>query len=223
MAPLYYKEYESDLHIFGLNNERLPKLKEITAQYRKLSLKTHPDKGGKKEDFQKLYEAFHRLSGFVAANKETIFDPEDIEENELRKFFCKYNVIHENNGSTTVFLENGREAEWESVLIACYGEPKITPSGKSWKAKIGSDHLPARNVTITKWDRPKSDNNTKLCVQGSYPHYYLFSALTLPQLYRKVVDMVKLSIISQVKVSDVSKPKIKAVRTTSGNLKSQVK
>ena len=147
---MYYEEYELDLQTLGLKTTRLPKLKEITSQYRKLSLKVHPDKGGNKEAFQQLSEAFHRLSGFVATYKETHFDPEDIEENELRRCFRKYNVIHENNGSTTVLLENGREAEWESVLTASYGEPKLTPSGKYWKAQIGSDNLPARSVTITK-------------------------------------------------------------------------
>ena len=186
----YYKQYEHDLQILGLTNEKLPKLKEISAQYRKLSLKRHPDKGGLKEDFQKLTESFHRLSAFVASYKDQVFDPNDIEENELRNFFCKYNVINENKGSTTILLENGREAQWESVLIASYGAPTITPTGKAWKATIGYDQLPPRKVTITKWDRPKSDNITKLCVQGSYPHYYIYSAITLPELYKKVIDLV---------------------------------
>ena len=191
----YYKEYEHDIQILGLNNNnnKLPKLTEISAQYRKLSLKRHPDKGGKKEEFQELSQAFHRLSAFVAAHKEAIFDPEDYEENELRSFFCKYNVINENKGSTTILLENGRESQWESILTATYGSPTTTPTGKSWKATIGSDQLPPKKVTITKWDRPKSDNATKLCVQGNYPHYYIFTALTLPKLYKKVIDLVAVS------------------------------
>ena len=93
-------------------------------------------------DLQILWpkRGFQKLTAFIASYKDSTFDPSDIEENELRSYFRKYNVINENKGSTTIRLENGREEEWELVLIATYGAPNITLSKHHPNRQIMKGH-----------------------------------------------------------------------------------
>ena len=171
MAISFYSEFTQDMDLLELTymtpleRNSIPQLKSVNSQYKKLALVMHPDKGGNKESFQLLSQSFLRLSTFIANLNDEVADPNDTEEIDLRKFFQKYNVIIENSGSTTIFLENGLETPWETVLIAKYGNPKITPSGKSWKTDFSIDNIVQRKITITKWDQPKSDGFTKMCIQ----------------------------------------------------------
>ena len=73
---------------------------------------------------------------------------------------------------------------------------KVTPSGKSWKTDFSIDNLPQRKITITKGDQPKSDGTTKMCIQGSHPHYLLFTNLEVPKIFKQVMDKVKSPIYS---------------------------
>ena len=85
------------------------------------------------------------------------------------KFFKPYNIVIENNGSIAVLLENDKELEWETIFSKNFGSAKETPSGKSWKVDYETESLPKRRLTITKWDSPKSDGISKICIQGASP------------------------------------------------------
>ena len=110
MAVIFYSEFTEDLDL--LDKRSTPSLKQVNLQYRKIALVKHPDKGGEKESFQALSQSYLKLSTFLANLEDTEIDSNDTEENELKQFFQKYNVIIENTGSTTIMLENGRETEW---------------------------------------------------------------------------------------------------------------
>ena len=99
-----YPEYQSDIDVMGLKLDQhaFPKLKTINSQYRKESLKRHPDKGGDKTDFQNLNKAFIRLSTFIAQLPND--DDHDDENVQLKEFFKKFNDIKINIASHTICL-----------------------------------------------------------------------------------------------------------------------
>ena len=106
------------------DQEQLPKLKDITRQFRKLSLVKHPDKpGGSKEAFQELLEAYN-VAGDAA--KKTKFDEDDLEENIARKMFDQFQFmsITENFQTFTILIEKIVLNEWEKVLTKNFGIPQ---------------------------------------------------------------------------------------------------
>ena len=185
MAPTTdkYPEYQSDLDVMGLKLDQrvFPKLKTVNSQYRKESLKRHPDKGGEKEDFQKLNKAFIRLSTFIAQLPND--DDEDDDENDqLKEFFRKFNDIKINIASHTIFLENKFTSQWEEVLTKNYGPPITKDSATIW-----SLFLQSKKVTVSLYKKPRSDGITKLLIQS--PGYFIFTAHQLPILYKQVVEL----------------------------------
>ena len=106
------------------DQEQLPKLKDITRQFRKLSLVKHPDKPeGSKEAFQELLEAYN-VAGDAA--KKTKFDEDDLEENIARKMFDQFQFmsITENFQTFTILIEKIVLNEWEKVLTKNFGIPQ---------------------------------------------------------------------------------------------------
>lgn len=62
------------LHIMGFKEGETPTETDIKKQYRKLSLKHHPDKGGTAENFHKITKAYNILLGNEKAD-EHVFPP----------------------------------------------------------------------------------------------------------------------------------------------------
>ena len=172
MAPTgqKYPVYQSDLKTLGLKMDlnSLPMLKNVNSQYRKESLKCHPDKNdGNKEVFQELNKAYIRLSTFIANNGDD--DDDDDENILLREFFKKFNDIKQNIASHTIFLENKYSDQWQEVLTKHYGPPSIKESAIIWAL-----FLHTKKVTVSLYKQPRSDGCSKLLIQSS--GYFLFTA-----------------------------------------------
>ena len=99
---------------------KLPKLKEIQKQFRKLSLLKHPDKnGGTKEataDFQNLLNAYN-IAG-TAADKAHTEDDDDDEDMIARKMFRQFQVssVKLNSQSITIKIEKNLYPIWRRSL-----------------------------------------------------------------------------------------------------------
>ena len=57
-----HNPYREALQVLGITSTN-PSKKEVTKAYRKKAMTTHPDKGGKNEDFQKISAAYELLNG----------------------------------------------------------------------------------------------------------------------------------------------------------------
>ena len=161
-----------------------------------MSLAVHPEKHPAPEDkkiwdkqFVELTEAYHRVQSYITANTRPSNDSTD-EETHLRKFFEKHNDVKVNIGSCTVILQNGMEQNWTDVLTQRYGEPiSVNAGGMKWSLfdYSSGDNEPG-SVFITKWDKPKTDGQTKLSIQGK--NFQIFSIHQLPQLYHEITNTV---------------------------------
>ena len=97
----------------GLKLDPLPTIKEVSSRYRKLSLIKHPDKGGTHQEFLRLIETFERLCTNLAKVSKEVNDEE---ESVLVDLFRQFNLEKVNMKSCTVYLQNGWESFWDSVL-----------------------------------------------------------------------------------------------------------
>merc|ERR1711936_151661 len=86
--------------------------KTIEKAFRRLALKTHPDKGGDPIEFKKINEAYNKLIGHV--NKLDAIDAEA----ELSR--------------TSVIIEISKQAvpKWKEKLKGAYGLPKSQEKSK---------------------------------------------------------------------------------------------
>ena len=106
--------------------EKLPKLKDIQKQFRKLCIVKHPDKnGGSKEataDFQKLLEAYQ-----VAGDASEQTKPEENDDDEIiaRKIFeqFQFNSVKVNSQSITIKTEKALNSTWLEILTSNLGQP----------------------------------------------------------------------------------------------------
>ena len=78
-------EIERLLTVLGFKNPSMKdmKMKTITSQWRRMSLVKHPDKGGRKEEFQELMEAYEKLGKKI---EET---PQDLYEKTRDAYYCQ--------------------------------------------------------------------------------------------------------------------------------------
>ena len=109
-------------------------MKELNAQYRKLSLVRHPDKpGGTKEDFQELLNAYHAIGRLIEEGINE--NPADNDEVVARNLFKQFNFEKENSYSFTISIKNCEYLSWEKVFTNHYGAPidkSATHNGKKF-------------------------------------------------------------------------------------------
>ena len=118
--PRKQRNIEEDLTFLGLKLHPLPTIKEVSSRYRKLSLLKHPDKGGTHQEFLQLIAAFEHVCTYIAkASKEA----DDEEESILVNLFRQFNLEKVNMKSCTVYVQDGWETFWDSVLHDLYGPP----------------------------------------------------------------------------------------------------
>jgi curved DNA-binding protein CbpA len=189
---------KKDLKILGFNDdqETLPTMKVLTKHFYKLSMIHHPDRStGKKETFQELLNAYHRVGDLIEQSKPSTTEDDD-EEKSARDLFRKYNFEKENINTFTILLENSLSFVWDDVLTDNYGEPidrTKSHNGKQWTVndfKCENDDNVSSKVFLTKYHMPKSDKGrTKILVQAENCKQLLnisFVTSVLPILYKEV-------------------------------------
>ena len=122
-----YSEYQinQDLATLDIEEGCSFTLKFLTGKFKNLARIQHPDKkGGSKEAFQKLKNAYDRLSDMLRDGQ----GEED--DNYESEFFKKSNFPLERKTSFVVILENKFANNWEYTLKDIYSEGKALDNGK---------------------------------------------------------------------------------------------
>ena len=109
-----------------LDVNKLPKLKEIQKQFRKLSKVRHPDRnGGTKEatsDFQKLLDAYQVAGKAAERVKPEDDDQEEVIAQQMFKEF-QFNSAKINSQSITIKTEKAKNSCWMEILTTNLGQP----------------------------------------------------------------------------------------------------
>ena len=101
---------------------KIPKLKDVVKQWRRLSLVKHPDKGGSKECFQELVAAYEVAANAAKANKK---DDLDLEEEIAHKMYTQFysHSVKENMQTFTILIEKDLNLAREAILVKNFGSP----------------------------------------------------------------------------------------------------
>ena len=92
---------KEDLETLDLKGDNLS-IKLLIGRFKKLAKIRHPDKGGSKEAFQRLKNAYDRLLEYIESEKNI----EDEELDHEKIFFKTANFPHEKKNCFVVILEN---------------------------------------------------------------------------------------------------------------------
>ena len=163
----FLKEY---LIILGFGGDicEVPKIKTVMKMWRKACMKHHPDKGGEKEEFQKIQDAFQK-SG-VMINELSNDNVNDAEECFAMKLFEQFNSKKENSNSYTIHVQNNRAPDWDKSFTFLYGQSQIPnqneSNGRHWSHNEYTVDGVSTKISITMWVKPK-DNQPKLVIQSS--------------------------------------------------------
>ena len=174
-----YSEYQLKQDLATLDIEEGSRLtsKLLSTKFKKLALIQHPDKkGGSKEAFQNLKNAYDRLIDMLGD------DHQDADDNYESEFFKKSNFPLEKKTSFVVILENKLADKWEYTLKDVYGEEKALDNG-GIQFKVDS-------MTVSFYNKPKKDNKTKVLIHGKNKaaiSNFVFE--TMPKVYRRVISM----------------------------------
>ena len=129
MKMVQYNEYKEDLATLDIKDITNLTSELVTSKYKKLAKIYHPDKkGGTKEAFQKLQNAYDRLSAMIdddPSGSDSKADTEDYEKD----FFRTSNFPLERKNCFVVILENEFSDQWEYVLKDLYGTEKYLETG----------------------------------------------------------------------------------------------
>ena len=98
-------------------------------------------------------------------------------------------IPKENDQSFTIFIENDLADILEEFLSDIYNDPTINPSskGRQWRTFYEFDGFQTK-ISLTLWKRPKSDNKSKILIQGGKQLFNtIFVFNELPIIYEKVL------------------------------------
>ena len=183
----------------------LPKLNEVSKRFRELAKLRHSDKGGDDAAFIKLYYAYNQIKKFYKNMKDEDiqkYGSESEEEEELiKRLFEEFNFSRKNKYSFTIFIENDLSGIWNEVLEKSYGKPEDKGvNGLHWSHKgYQYQELERSDIYLRKYHKPKSDNISKIVIQGNFELAVAFVAKELPKLYKKVHDKKKLPLEEDTK------------------------
>ena len=90
---------------------------------------------------------------------------------------------------------------WDEILEDVYGKPDDKGiHGKHWSHKeFEFEGLEKSDIYLRKYHKPKSDNNSKIVIQGNFELSIAFVAKEMPKLYKKVHDKKNLAIAEETK------------------------
>ena len=152
-----YEQFKDDLNLLDIGEEQELTKRYVTGKYKKKAKLMHPDKlGGKKEDFQDLYNAYCRLLEYIEDNQ-TKEAYEEEEEDYETEFFKKHNVLKECTSSFVLYIQNELADRWQKVL-----EKHLTMHSCD-KCRI---IFKTGDITVTLYVKPKKDPKSKVHIQG---------------------------------------------------------
>ena len=169
---------KEDLEVLNIKEENKLSSRLLTAKFKKLAKICHPDKGGTKEAFQTLQNAYDRLTEYV----EKLQNDEDEEYNHEKLFFKTSNFPHEKKNCFVVVLDNKFSNQWEDTFKELYGVEKIL--------ETGGIQFKVKGMTLSFYNKPKKDNKTKVLIQGKDKDAifeYVFESL--PRIYKRVLEL----------------------------------
>jgi hypothetical protein len=147
-----YSEYQikQDLATLEIEDGSNLTSRFLTQTFKKLARIHHPDKtGGTKEAFQKLHNAYDRLTAMV----DDVYNDKSDDDYE-KVFFKTSNFPLEKKNCFIIILENKLSDQWDYILKDLYGPEKPLDTG-GIQFKVGS-------MTLSFYNKPKKDNKTKV-------------------------------------------------------------
>jgi hypothetical protein len=202
------ESFKEDLALLEivLEENKLPSLRFVNLKFKKLAKIHHPDKGGKKEEFQIILNAYRSAVKHLedVVNGEV----EDDDAHFEKEFFKRNNFPKENKTSFTVILENSLSGEWRDTLKNTYGEGE--------KLVNGGEKFSRGSITMTFYEKPKRDGKTKVLVQsGVQDENFDFVFNEMPKLYMKVRQQAEKRISLSAEESSDKGRKLKSLNDNS--------
>ena len=193
------EETQKLLEILGFSDiNELPTMKKLRANFIKLAIEKHPDKGGNNEDFKELYKAYKTLGNLITS--EEISEESDNEEIEARRVFREENWEKVNSKSITIKVNSSEGDAWEEVLKKNFGNPQKNSlrssenKGEKYTTIFTVDEEEC-NMYITVFKPSKElPEKRKILVQAErYKQSFNvpFVNITFPRLYREVKQLVE--------------------------------
>ena len=146
-------QIKEELLVLGIDVTAELTKKYVTAKFRKLAKKTHPDKaGGSNEDFQILDAAYKKIIKFIEES-----DDQEDEEDFETEFFMSNNFMKECTASYVVYVQEKLVDEWQKVLERHLGIHKVDNIKIIFKTG---------DITVTLYKKPKKDPRSKLHIQS---------------------------------------------------------
>ena len=112
----HYEQFKDDLKMLEIGEDQNLTKRYVTGKYKKMAKIMHPDKGGTKNDFQELQNAYNRIIKYIEEhqNKEAYEE----EENDYKtEFFKKHNILKECTSSFVLYIQNELALRWQKVLV----------------------------------------------------------------------------------------------------------
>ena len=204
-------QIEQDLMMFGFANELDVKLskREVLIRYHRLAKLNHPDRnGGTNVAFQDIQNVFRRIVDFL--EKKSATQSESVDADWDKEFFTKNNFPKQHKTSTVVILQNEYTNQWQEVFTDLYG------AGKSLANGAAGSIFKYKELTITLYDKPKSDSKTKVHIQGSNVDEridYVFQEM--PKIYQRVSTLFNNKALknSECDNCDFNSPSVNALQS----------
>ena len=176
-----------------LHQSRVPKLREVKSALRVLQKAHHPDKNldssADGTAFKQAMLDAEVVIQFLVEHPELVKPAEEDDEGDrdLLRFLQTGEEVKLNSGSYTVYLGTA----WESLEELVASTEKFlqnTRTGDLASCVVSTqshivDKLDYGSVTVTFWNKPKSDGRSKMLIQGK--GYETFFLWTLPEIIKE--------------------------------------
>ena len=158
----FIRNYSAELSRLEVDEGEEITAKKLSIKFKKLALKTHPDKTGVEDDteFKNLLNDYNIL---IDALKKVNDEEQDVEKNDMADFFAENNIAKENTQSYTVLVEKVKSNEWKNELkkMELITNPKkLACGGVQYKIEVFGNI-----ISMTHYENP-SDGQAKLHIQG---------------------------------------------------------
>ena len=183
------------LIILGFKEEdikEVPTMKTVLMYWRRKAPRCHPDKGGVKEEFQKLQDALNKVGDMINELSKNNDDEEEVFE---WKLFKDFNLEKENSNSFTILIESERSEEWNATFIKVFGEPFIPSdsesNGRHWNHNDYTIDGMVQKISITLWKNPKNKQPKLLIQSPKHMMTMMWVTNELPNIFMDVMKLGK--------------------------------
>ena len=112
----FVRNYQEELRRLDVQEGEEVTAKMLSMKFKKLALKTHPDKTGDVDndaEFKNLLNDYNMLIDALSKMKK---DEVEQEKNYMADFFAQNNIAKENTQSYTILVEKANSTEWKNEL-----------------------------------------------------------------------------------------------------------